>query len=665
MSVLIGSDLGKRFGPLDVFNGLDLRVEKGDRIGLVGPNGEGKTTLLRILAGLDQPTDGRIQRSRGLTIGYLPQDPPLAGEATLWADVSAQFADLRRQGEALRRLEELMASPETYAQAMADYAPLQARFEAAGGYDWELTVQQVLSALGFAPGEHHMPLAHLSGGQRTRGLLARLLLQRPDLLLLDEPTNHLDLQATEWLEQQLLQWPGSMVVVSHDRYFLDRVAMRIWDLADQRLEVYRGNYTHYTEQRSARWERQLREWERQQTFVAKEEDYIRRNIAGQNTRQAQGRRTRLARLREEGGIVERPRAAHSIRLQMDTRLRSGSLVLTTQDLIVGYRRAGQGNGHQPPREDVSGGYAYVGTAEPLDPADTALFRCQDLELHRGERVALIGPNGAGKSTFVKTLMGQLPPLAGRLRVGASVRIGYLAQAHSDLPGDMTVLDAVLQKAPRMEIGEARSLLGRFLFSGDDVFKPMAALSGGQRSRVALARLTLEGANFLVLDEPTNHLDIASQEVMEVVLRAFGGTVLLVTHDRYLVDALATQVWVVSGGQLTAYAGNYSQYLAAEEARRAALLVAAPESQRPESQDHRGRAREERRQRRAEAQRVAEASQLEIMIHDLERQLAAVSEALTQASMAGTADRVQQLSLEYQAVDERLQQLVEDWSILAG
>jgi ATP-binding cassette subfamily F protein 3 len=473
MSVLVGSNLGKRFGPLDVFHGLDLRVEQGDRIGLVGPNGEGKTTLLRILAGLDQPTDGSIHRRRGLTLGYLPQDPPPAGEATLWGDVSAQFADLRRQAEVLRGLEEQMARPETYAQALADYGALQARFEAAGGYDWELIVRQVLTGLGFAPEEHHMPLAHLSGGQRTRGLLARLLLQRPDLLLLDEPTNHLDLHATEWLEQQLLQWPGSMVVVSHDRYFLDRVAMRIWDLADQRLEIYRGNYTHYIEQRSARLERQRREWERQQAFVAKEEDYIRRNIAGQNTRQAQGRRTRLARLRHEGGIVKLPRQAQTIRLQMDSRLRSGNLVVTTHDLVVGYRGATAGNGHRPPREDVSGGYAYVGGADPIDAADTALFRCQDLELHRGERVALIGPNGAGKSTFVKTLMGQIPPLAGRLRVGASVRMGYLAQAHSDLPADMTVLDAILVKAPRLEIGEARSLLGRFLFSGDDVFKPMA------------------------------------------------------------------------------------------------------------------------------------------------------------------------------------------------
>jgi ATP-binding cassette subfamily F protein 3 len=667
MTVLTGTNLGKRYGPLDVFQDLNLRIEKGDRIGLVGPNGEGKTTLLRILAGLDAPTDGDIHRMRGLTMGYLPQDPPPAGAKTLWEDVAAEFHHLLRQAAVLRQLEDRMADPDAYEQALAEYGPLQAAFEAAGGYQWELTVRQVLTGLGFPPDEHHMPLAHLSGGQRTRGLLARLLLQKPDLLLLDEPTNHLDLNATEWLEQQLLQWAGSMVVVSHDRYFLDRVATRVWDLASQRLEIYRGNYTHYVQQRAASLERQRREWERQQEFIAKEEDYIRRNIAGQNTRQAQGRRTRLERLRAAGGIVEQPQQRQTIRLQMDARLRSGNLVLSTQGLVIGYRQAGQADGRQPRREDTSGGYTYSGSAQPIGSGDTRLFDGQDLELKRGERVALIGPNGAGKTTFVKTLLGQLPPLAGRLRIGASVRIGYLAQAHADLPADMTVLDAILQKAPRMEIGEARRFLGRFLFSGDDVFKPVGALSGGQRSRVALARLTLEGANFLVLDEPTNHLDIASQEVLEEVLGAFGGTALLVTHDRYLVDALATQVWAVDAqqGELRAYKGNYTQYQAAQAAEREAELAAVTPAQLNEAQLHRERAKEERRLRKVEEQRSEQTNRLEALIHGLEQRLAALTGELEAASAAQATDRVHQLGLEYQAVDERLHQLIEEWSALAG
>jgi ATP-binding cassette subfamily F protein 3 len=463
----------------------------------------------------------------------------------------------------------------------------------------------------------------------------------------------------------LLQWPGSMVLVSHDRYFLDRIAVRIWELADQRLEVYRGNYSHYVQQRAARRERQRREWQRQQAFFAKEEDFIRRNIAGQNTRQAQGRRTRLERLRREGGVLERPTEQQAMRLHMEARLRSGSLVLSTQDLVVGYRAATAGDGQPALREEVSGGHVWRGTGQPITLRDTVLFHCQDLELRRGQRVALIGPNGAGKSTLLRTVLGEIAPLAGQLRVGASVRLGYLAQAHAHLLPDMSVLDAILEKAPRMEEGRARSFLGRFLFSGDDVLKPIASLSGGQRSRVALARLTLEGANLLVLDEPTNHLDITSQEVLEEVLRNFSGTVLLVTHDRYLVDAIATQVWSIEDGRLRVFPGNYSQYQAilAEEAEVAE--APANGNQRSESQLQREQAREERRRRRATEQRLEDAQRLEELIAGLEARLQALTEELGRASEAQQLERVQALGVEYQAVDQRLHQLLEEWSALAG
>ncbi len=667
MTVLTATTLAKRFGPLDVFQGVSVRVEKGDRIGLVGPNGEGKTTLLRLLAGLDAPSDGSIARMRGLTVGYLPQDPPAADEKTLWDDVSSQFDALRKQAAVLHRLEERMADPATYEAALEEYGPLQAAYEAAGGYEWELRVRQVLTGLGFPPAEHAMPLAYLSGGQRTRGLLAKLLLQEPDLLLMDEPTNHLDLHATEWLESVLLQWKGAMVVVSHDRYFLDRVATRIWELARQRLDVYRGNYSHYVQQRHERRDRQLKEWERQQEFIAKEQDYIRRNIAGQNTRQAQGRRTRLERMVDEDGLIERPMDQRSIRLNLDARLRSGSIVLRTHTLAIGYRKQ-TGNGQPPRREDVSGGFEYLGSRLPIGPDDTLLFTSEDIELKRGERAALLGPNGAGKSTFLKTILGQLPPLAGKVRVGASVHVGYLAQAHSDLRPEMTVLDAILEKAPRMEIGQARSYLGRFLFSGDDVAKPISTLSGGQRSRVALARLTLEGANLLLLDEPTNHLDIQSQEVLEDVLRSFPGTVLLVTHDRYLVDAVATQVWMIDAEQetLRAYPGNYSDYLAAVQAEQEALAAAAAAaSGQPavltESQTHRERSREERRQRKAAEQRAADSDRLLSLIEGLEARLEAIGEEIAAASAAQDTRRVHDLGVEYQAVEARLHQLMEEWA----
>ena len=664
MTVLTGSNLSRRFGPLDVFQGVNIRVEKGDRIGLVGPNGEGKTTLLRILAGLDAPTDGVVTRMRGMTIGYLPQDPPPAGDRTLWDDVSAQFAGLMRRADELRRLEEQMADPLAYEQALAEYGPLQAAFEAAGGYDWELRVRQVLTGLGFPPAEHHLPLAYLSGGQRTRGLLARLLLQEPDLLLMDEPTNHLDLQATEWLESVLLQWRGSMVVVSHDRYFLDRVANRIWELASQRLDAYRGNYSHFSLQRTMRRERQLEEWKRQQQYIAKEQEYIRRNIAGQNTRQAQGRRTRLERMAAEDGLIERPEERQAIRLNLDARLRSGNLVMRTRDLVVGYRSS---NVSQPRREDVSGGYEYVARYGEPSPDDNVLFRSEDIELLRGERVALIGPNGAGKSTFLKTVLGQLQPLGGRLRIGASVHIGYLAQAHDMLVPEKTILDTILDASPRMEIGQARSFLGRFLFSGDDAYKTIEVLSGGQRSRVALALLTLQGANFLLLDEPTNHLDIDSQEVLEDMLKAFGGTVLLVTHDRYLVDAVATQVWALDAqrGEMRAYEGNYSAYLAAKAAEEeTASESQVDDSALSDARLHRERSREERRQRKVVEQRQAEADRLEELIHSMERRLETLGEQIAAASQAQELERVRALGVEYQAVADRLHQLMEEWTEFA-
>ena len=664
MTVLTGSNLSRRFGPLDVFQGVNIRVEKGDRIGLVGPNGEGKTTLLRILAGLDAPTDGVVTRMRGMTIGYLPQDPPPAGDRTLWDDVSAQFAGLMRRADELSRLEEQMADPLAYEQALAEYGPLQAAFEAAGGYDWELRVRQVLTGLGFPPAEHHLPLAYLSGGQRTRGLLARLLLQEPDLLLMDEPTNHLDLQATEWLESVLLQWRGSMVVVSHDRYFLDRVANRIWELASQRLDAYRGNYSHFSLQRTMRRERQLEEWKRQQQYIAKEQEYIRRNIAGQNTRQAQGRRTRLERMAAEDGLVERPEERQAIRLNLDARLRSGNLVMRTRDLVVGYRSS---NGNQPRREDVSGGYEYVARHSGPTPDDNVLFRSEDIELLRGQRVALIGPNGAGKSTFLKTVLGQLQPLGGRLRIGASVHIGYLAQAHDMLVPEKTILDTILDASPRMEIGQARSFLGRFLFSGDDAYKTIEVLSGGQRSRVALALLTLQGANFLLLDEPTNHLDIDSQEVLEDMLKAFGGTVLLVTHDRYLVDAVATQVWALDAqrGEMRAYEGNYSAYLAAKAAEEeTASESQVDDSALSDARLHRERSREERRQRKVVEQRQAEADRLEELIHSMERRLETLGEQIAAASQAQELERVRALGVEYQAVADRLHQLMEEWTEFA-
>lgn len=632
MSILTTENLAKAYGAQDVFAGVSVRIAHGDRIGLVGPNGQGKTTLLRILAGLEEPSAGVVLRQRGLRIGYLPQDPPPAGDETLYGAMLAVFADLRRRQAELDALARHLSQATADAALLARYGELQQAFEHAGGYTYETRIAQVLGGLGFQARDYEKPLAHLSGGERTRALLARLLLEEPDLLLLDEPTNHLDLSALEWLEETLLNWPGSLVVVAHDRYFLDKIATRIWDLADGKLETYRGNYTSYMQQRQARLARQREEWETQQEEIAKTEEFIRRNMAGQRAREAKGRLRRLECLKETS-LLARPKERRALRLDLTTDARSGDIVLRTKDLLVGYDR------------------------------NAPLFRCPDLELRRGERAALIGPNGAGKTTLLKTILGEVPPLAGQVRLGASLKIGYMAQAQSGLQADQTVLDSILE-VENLPLTQARAFLGRYLFSGDDVFKPVGVLSGGERRRVILARLTLQGANFLLLDEPTNHLDLASQEVLQGVLADFPGTILLVSHDRYLVSALATQIWVLEGGTLRCYEGDYDFYLSQRALEREAQKE-APKRPAPRPADEaRERSRQERRERKAQERRALQVAQLESAIAALEERLAQLERDLAAASAAVELERAQTLGREYERLQVELHRHLEQWAALA-
>ena len=613
MSVVTANELAKSYGAQDVFWDVSLRIARGDKIALVGRNGTGKTTLLRIIAGLDTPTTGRVYRARNLRIAYLPQKAELPSQRTLYEEMLTVFTDLRAQQAELRRLEQQMADPTQREEAMQRYGEALQAFELAGGYRYESKIKMVLAGLGFPQEEQHQPLSILSGGQKTRALLAKLLLSEPDLLLLDEPTNHLDLAATQWLEEYLANWQGSLVVVAHDRYFLDKVAGRVWELAFGRLEDYPGNYSRYSTLRVERMERRLAEYEAQRKHIEKTEDFIRRYMAGQRTKEAQGRQKRLDRLPR----LEHPREARKISLSIETDLRGGDLVLVTEHLALGY---------QP---------------------DPSLFTCSALCLRRGERAAFLGPNGSGKTTFLKTVIGQIPPLDGRVQIGHNVKLGYLAQAHEGLDNAKTILDEILE-VRNLPLEKARSFLGRFLFSGDDVFKLIGDLSGGERSRVALAKLTLEGANFLLLDEPTNYLDIASQEILEEVLADFNGTILFVSHDRYLINALATQVWAIEDGKLRVYDGNYSDY---EEQKRKT----------EGKKEERKRGKGERRKRRKEETVVGRTAELEEDIAILEAQLASLGEELVAASAAQDIESLRELGLEYQRVDEELQRLLAQWA----
>ncbi len=627
MSMLTASKLAMSYGIQDVFSDVSLDVPQGAKIALVGPNGSGKTTLLHLIAGLEHPTAGVVHCAKGLQMGYLPQQADFSAAGTLWEAMLDVFAPLLKQAAELRRLEEAMADPTTRPVALERYGPMLDTFERAGGYTYEARIRQVLAGLGFDEQDVNSPVAQLSGGQKTRALLARLLLEEPDLLLLDEPTNHLDLPGIEWLEDYLATWPGAVIVVAHDRAFLDAIVEQVWEMAWGQLERYRGNYSAYVTQKAERVALQQAEYERQQQFIERTEDFIRRNLAGQRTREAQGRRKRLERMER----LERPREYRTMSFSLgEDVIRSGDLVLGLYDLAVGYR------------------------------ADNPLFEIQDIELRRGQRVALLGPNGSGKTTLVRTILGRIPTLSGHVRVGASVSLGYFAQGHADLDVDKTVLETIIDAGePRMSA--ARDWLGRYRFSGDDVFKRVGDLSGGEQARVALAVLAFQGANVLILDEPTNHLDIPSQEMLQEVLDNFGGTLLMVTHDRYLIRNLATCVWAIRGGRLCEIRGGYEAYRQWEEEQRYG----------DEDGDERGKsslktARDREREARRAAERVAarqaqRQEELEQAIHQLEVRRSQLEIQIALASEQQKVERVRELGVEYASVQTELDSLLAAWA----
>lgn len=634
MSLLTASNLAKSFGPDDIFEGISVEIPQRARIALVGPNGAGKTTLLNILVGLDTSDEGTVSRAKGLRIGFLPQRPELVGGHSLWDEMLTAFADLRRMEAQLAQMEHQLADPNLHDSILDKYGALQHRFDAAGGYTYENRIRMILSGLSFTPDEYDRRLEKLSGGERTRALLGRLLLESPDLLVMDEPTNHLDIAAIEWLESFLKDFPGGVVIASHDRYFMDEFASTIWEMDFGTLETYRGNYSHYTQQRQERYDLRLKEYEAQQEFLAKEEDYIKRNISGQNTRQAKGKLRRLETMKRRGKLLDRPRERRNIHIKMAYAMRSGDKVLMTRNLAVGY-----------------------------SDAPAPLFTVPDITLYRGEVAALIGPNGVGKSTFLKTILQELPPLAGEAKIGASVIVGYFAQAHEKLNPRNSIIDEVTAIKPMLP-AEARNYLAQFLFTGDDVFRPIETLSGGERGRVALAKLALSGANFLLLDEPTNHLDVDSQEILQNVLANFPGTILLVSHDRYLVNVLASQIWAAEPGSLTVFEGNYREFVAARQSPSPALRNGEGQRGGDAHRIEEGRKGGEKKHGLNPFQLEKRVAQLEAQIHDLETRLAALNDDITRASAEGNAARVSDLGAQYTQAEADLHAAIEEWGMLA-
>ncbi len=640
MPIISVIQLGKSFGAERIFAGVSFQIHENDRIGLVGPNGAGKSTLLNILAGRADPDEGQVVVARNTRIGYLAQVTDFRPEYTLREEMLTVFTEIRAWEVELNELALQLAMPAAdqvaaqHEQLLQRYADLQQRFEHAGGYTYENRVEQVLDGLGFSREQQASPVMHLSGGQQTRAALGKLLLREPDLLLLDEPTNHLDLAALEWLESYLTGWKGAMVVVAHDRYFLDKIVSRTVEMAFGRIEEYPGNYTTYLRLREERMERRMRAYEAQQAHIAHTEEFIRRYKAGQRSREARGRQKLLDRLER----VERPQDFPEMQFEFSPIVDSGLVVISTQKLAAGY------------------------ISSPKERSE--LVRVANLELLRGDRVGLLGPNGSGKTTLLRTIIGELPPVAGQVHLGHNVRIGYYAQTHAGLTAERSILEEIRQVSMLSEEG-ARTFLGRFLFSGDDVFKPVGALSGGERSRVALAKLTLQGSNLLILDEPTNHLDLQSRQFLEEILGEYEGTLLFVSHDRYFIDRLATKVWVIEDGVLIPYLGNYTEY----KTRKQPIVLDVPSPPRPEDKAAPQAAKAalpptKTGGRKPGKVKVRTLEDVERDIEKAEERVKDIEAALGEAALKADAALLTSLTAAYEQEKAHVDELLDEWERLA-
>ncbi|MFX4262510.1 ATP-binding cassette domain-containing protein [Pelotomaculum propionicicum] len=597
MVLLQAAQISKSFGSHRVFTGISLTVQDGEKAGIVGVNGAGKSTLLKILTGGLAPDAGEVTRSRGLSLSYLAQDGGLESGRGIWDEMLAVFTPLIDMEKKLRAMERQMseASADEGAsrQLLEDYDNLYALFKSRGGFDYETSIRMVLSGLKFADTDLSTPVDTLSGGQKTRLALARCLLGEPDLLILDEPTNYLDMDNLAWLEQYLKTYRGAVLVVSHDRYFLDALVKIIYELTPAGLSRYTGNYSSFIQQKAVLLEQQLKDYNRQQAEISRQEEFVRRNIAAKDTtKRAQSRLKALEKMER----LERPGRERRVALSFNVTRPSGVDVLQAEGLGIGY--AGQ-----------------------------ALAQGLDFQINRGERVALVGPNGIGKSTLLKTIAGQLKPLAGRIRPGNHVQIGYYDQEQQGLNGDKQVLHELWDRYPNLDEVDIRTVLGRFLFRGDEVKKSVADLSGGEKSRLALAALMLQKANLLILDEPTNHLDLPGKEVLEEALDGYPGTILFVSHDRYFINKVATRVLELSTGGISSYLGNYDYYfLKKAEREQQPVRTADAEPVRAESTEKKNylQKKEEERQKRMHRRRIAELEQsiaeLEATISRLEAEL---------------------------------------------
>lgn len=631
MILLQVNNLSKSFGVEPILENVKLEIQEGERVALVGRNGAGKSTLLKVIAGEYNYDSGDIMKPKDVTIGYLAQDSGLESSETIWNEMLTVFTDLIEQEQTLRRMEQDMGSErilndaDAYERLLAAYDEEQHTFKDRGGYQYEATIRSVLHGMRFYPDDFERQIDTLSGGQRTRLALAKMLLQSPDLLILDEPTNHLDIETLAWLEKYLSGYKGAVLIVSHDRYFLDRVVSVVYELSRHRSRRFVGNYTKYLEQKAAIYEQEKKQFESQQEEIAKMQDFIQRNIArATTTKRAQSVRKRL----EKVDRMDAPDGdERSAVLSFTIKRQSGNDVLSGSDLAIGYE-------------------------EPI--AQNLRF-----QLQRGESVALVGPNGVGKSTLLKVLTKQQPALTGDIRYGTGVEIGYYDQEQQNLSDKNRVIDEIWNDWPLMREQDVRSLLGQFLFSGDDVMKRVHELSGGERARLTLAKLKLEQPNLLILDEPTNHLDLDSKMILENALLDYPGTILFVSHDRYFIDRLATRVLEITPTGIDEYLGDYSYYVEKKEELEELARLALAETKQVVVKKQRADKEQQREERRMK-QRIEE---IELTIEQHEERLEEIEQLLCEPDVFNDFARAQELSAESDATKESITALYAEWEEL--
>lgn len=618
----------QRFGAAPIFSKVNFSIENNARIGLVGPNGAGKTTLLKIMTGRQEASQGEFTVNKGIELGYIAQEHDFDEEKSIWEEMLTVFQPLIDQGQQLEKLQYAIADHPEDEDLLRRLDQAQYNFEQAGGYTYQAEIKSMLNGFNFPEATWNNQIASLSGGEKTRLSFVKLLLKKPPLLLLDEPTNYLDLDTLDWLEAFLKNYPGAVLTVSHDQYFLDHLATQIFELQHGELTVFKGNYSQYLAQRELRDQQQEAAYEKQQEEIKREEEFIQKNIVrASTTKQAQSRRKAL----EKMELVDPPKHKSKVRIKFDSARPSGKEVLILKDLAVGY-------------------------------PDKTMLKDISFQINKGDRVAIIGQNGIGKSTLLKTVMKQLPVKSGAIKYGARLDIGYYDQELQGIDYSKTVIDTIWDRHKDMNEKDIRSILASFLFTAKDIDKQVSQLSGGQRARLTLTVLSMEHNNFLLMDEPTNHLDLDAKEVLEKALADYDGTLLFVSHDRYFINELANKIVVAKDGQAKIYEGNYTYYLnekAKEEA--AAQETAAQETPVVKAVSESKFSYQEQKKRDSEKRKLErQVAQAEKDLEELEAKEQEIQEAMADPAIAADFSKLGPLQEDLTAVQEKISQVSQAW-----